>query len=295
MWFRRPAVSIFTPQAPLSRPLISSTLTRRYLARKGHSRGQQVKRAAGLAQCHSDTNKLTMIALEFRSFRGLAQVMRGKVALIIVLLAGAPSVGWTQTAGAVGKNSAIAEAKGSPPSKGGTGSLPVATANQSKLTPNEIYIIGADDVLHISVWKEPELTTTLPVRTDGQISLPLVNDVQAAGLSPMQLAASLTDKLRRFIDDPRVTVAVAQMNHQRVYVLGEVLRHGPVALTPDMTVLQVLATCGLSQFANSKKIYVLRSVNGSQQKLRVNYKRLLKGQAMNENIVLKEGDTVVVP
>jgi polysaccharide biosynthesis/export protein len=77
--------------------------------------------------------------------------------------------------------------------------------------------------------------------------------------------------------------------------VGEVLRHGPVALTPDMTVLQVLATCGLTQFANTKKIYVLRSANGSQQKLQVNYKRLLKGQAMNQNIVLKEGDTVVVP
>ena len=236
-----------------------------------------------------------MIAVKVRSFTRREPAMRANVALIAVMLLGAPGLGWTQTNEAAGQNPTIAEAKGNPTSTTTAASVPEATTKQPKLTPNDIYIIGADDVLHISVWKEPELTTTLPVRSDGQISLPLVNDVQAAGLTPMQLAASLTDKLRRFIDGPRVTVAVAQMNHQRVYVLGEVLRHGPVALTPDMTVLQVLSTCGLTQFANTKKIYVLRSVNGGQQKLAVNYKQLLKGQAMNQNIVLKEGDTVVVP
>lgn len=241
------------------------------------------------------TSQLTMIAFKVGSFRRREPAIRVSVALITVALACGASLGWTQSDEAVGKNSTIADAKANPTSKSSGASPPEANTKQLKSTPNDIYIIGADDVLHISVWKEPELTTTLPVRTDGQISLPLVNDVQAAGLSPMQLAASLTDKLRRFIDEPRVTVAVAQMNHQRVYVLGEVQRHGPVALTPDMTVLQVLATCGLTQFANTKKIYVLRSVNGSQQKLPVNYKRLLKGQAMNQNVALKEGDTVVVP
>jgi len=213
----------------------------------------------------------------------------------MVLLPGAPSLGWTQTDEATDKKPTIAEAKGDPTSKTTAASPPAAATMQRILTPDAPYIIGVDDVLHISVWKEPELTSTLPVRTDGMISLPLVNDVQAAGLSPMQLAASLTDKLKKYVDEPRVTVAVEQMNHQRVYVIGEVLRHGPIALTRDMTVLQVLATCGLTQFANSKKIYVLRSVNGSQQKLPVNYKRLLKGQAMNQDITLKEGDTVIVP
>jgi len=213
----------------------------------------------------------------------------------MVLLPGAPSLGWTQTDEATDKKPTIAEAKGDPTSKTTPASPPAAATMQRILTPDAPYIIGVDDVLHISVWKEPELTSTLPVRTDGMISLPLVNDVQAAGLSPMQLAASLTDKLKKYVDEPRVTVAVEQMNHQRVYVIGEVLRHGPIALTRDMTVLQVLATCGLTQFANSKKIYVLRSVNGSQQKLPVNYKRLLKGQAMNQDITLKEGDTVIVP
>jgi polysaccharide biosynthesis/export protein len=221
--------------------------------------------------------------------------MKAKLALVMAMLLSGASLGWTQTDQTPAKNWTIAAAKRDSTSKASTTSLPEAAGSEKKLTPNDIYIIGADDVLHISVWKEPELTATLPVRTDGQISLPLVNDVQASGLSAMQLAASLTDKLRRYIDDPRVTVEVAQMNHERVYVLGEVLRHGPVALTPDMTVLQVLATCGLTQFANSKKIYVLRSINGTQQKFSVNYKRLLKGESMSQNIRLKEGDTVVVP
>jgi polysaccharide biosynthesis/export protein len=177
-----------------------------------------------------------------------------------------------------------------------SGTIPDATTRQQSLpVPRDGYVIGPDDVLHVAVWKEPELTSTLLVRTDGKISLPLLNDVVAAGLTPMQLAASLTEKLKRFIDEPRVTVVVAQMNHERVYVVGEVQRHGPIAMVPDMTVLQVIATCGLTQFANTKKIYVLRSVNGAQQKLPVNYKRLLKGQAMNQNIALKEGDTIVVP
>jgi polysaccharide export outer membrane protein len=157
------------------------------------------------------------------------------------------------------------------------------------------YVIANEDTLHVVVWKEPEFTATVPVRLDGKISLPLVNDVQAAGLTPMELAASLTEKLKKFVDDPRVTVVVAQMNHPRIFVIGEVLRHGPISLTPGMTVLQALATSGLSPFANTKKIYVLRSDQGVEQKFPVQYKRLLKGQSMSQNISLKAGDTIVVP
>ncbi len=161
--------------------------------------------------------------------------------------------------------------------------------------PGPSYLIGAEDTLHISVWKEPELTATLPVRADGKISLPLLNDVQAAGLTPMQLAASLTEKLKKFLDDPRVAVVVAQMNSQTFFATGEVQHSGSLPLLPNMTVLQGLATSGLTQFANAKKIYVLRSVNGIQQKLPVNYKRLVKGEMMSQNIYLKPGDTIVVP
>jgi polysaccharide biosynthesis/export protein len=163
------------------------------------------------------------------------------------------------------------------------------------VVPGPSYLIGAEDTLHISVWKEPELTATLPVRSDGKISLPLLNDVQAAGLTPMQLAASITQKLKRYVDDPRVTVVVTQMNSQKFFVTGEVQHNGAMPLLPNMTVLQGLATAGLTQFANTKKIYVLRSVNGVEQKLLVNYKNLVKGEAMSQNIVLKPGDTIVVP
>jgi polysaccharide biosynthesis/export protein len=157
------------------------------------------------------------------------------------------------------------------------------------------YIIGADDTLHIDVWKEPDLTATLPVRSDGMISLPLLNDVQAAGLTPMQLAASLTNKLKKYLADPRVTVVVTQMNSQRYYVTGEVLHTGAQPLLPNMTVLQALANAGFTQFANTKGIYVLRAESGKQQKIPVNYRQLVKGDAMGQNILLKPGDTIVVP
>jgi polysaccharide export outer membrane protein len=157
------------------------------------------------------------------------------------------------------------------------------------------YLIGPADQLHVSVWKEPDLTNTMPVRADGMISLPLLNDVQAAGLTPMQLAASISEKLKKYITDPHVTVEVTQMNSQRIYVTGEVLHPGAMNRTPDMTVLQALATAGFSQFANTKAIYVLRSENGKQTKIPVNYKKLVKGDNMQQNVVLKPGDTIVVP
>ena len=166
---------------------------------------------------------------------------------------------------------------------------PLSQANSAS------YVIGSDDQLHVSVWKEPDLTNTMPVRADGMISLPLLNDVQAAGLTPMQLAASITEKLKKYITDPHVTVEVTQMNSQRIYVTGEVLHPGAMNRTPDMTVLQALASAGFSQFANTKGIYVLRTENGKQTKLPVNYKKLVKGENVEQNIVLKPGDTIVVP
>ena len=111
----------------------------------------------------------------------------------------------------------------------------------------------------------------------------------------MQLAASLTNKLKKYLADPRVTVVVTQMNSQRYYVTGEVLHTGAQPLLPNMTVLQALANAGFTQFANTKGIYVLRVQNGKQQKIPVNYKQLVKGDAMGQNILLKPGDTIVVP
>jgi polysaccharide export outer membrane protein len=157
------------------------------------------------------------------------------------------------------------------------------------------YVIGADDTLHISVWKEPDLSATLPVRPDGKISLPLLNDVQASGLTPMQLSASITEKLKKYIADPRVTVVVGAMNSRRIFVTGEVLHPGVLTLLPHMTMLQALSSAGFTQFANTKRIYLLRTENGQQVKLPFNYKEVVKGRHPEQNITLQPGDTVVVP
>lgn len=157
------------------------------------------------------------------------------------------------------------------------------------------YVIGADDTLRITVWKEPDLTETLPVRPDGKISMPLLNDVQAAGLTPLELKDSITEKLKKYITDPRVTVVVTAMNSRRIFVTGEVQHTGPQALLPHMTVLQALAQAGFTQFANLKGIYILRTENGRQTKLQFNYKEVVRGNHPDQNIALKPGDTVVVP
>src|SRR5258708_22945100 len=173
-----------------------------------------------------------------------------------------------------------------------TGCGPTASAS---VPTSADYVIGSEDTLHVSVWKEPDLTATLPVRPDGKISLPLLNDVQAAGLTPMQLASDLTTRLKKYVSEPQVTVVVTQMNSQKVFLLGEVLHTGAVPLLPNMTMLQVLSTAGFSQFANTKGIYILRTANGKQEKLPFNYKAVVKGEHMEQNILLKPGDTVVVP
>ena len=165
---------------------------------------------------------------------------------------------------------------------------------QSSNVPSD-YVIGADDTLHIFVWKEPDLTETLPVRPDGKISMPLLNDITAAGLTPLQLRDEITEKLKKYVSDPRVTVVVTGTNSRRIFVTGEVLHTGPMTLLPHMTMLQALAQAGFSQFANPKAIYLLRNENGKQVKVPFNYKEVVKGNHPEQNIELKPGDTIVVP
>ncbi|HXJ89385.1 MAG TPA: polysaccharide biosynthesis/export family protein [Candidatus Binatia bacterium] len=177
------------------------------------------------------------------------------------------------------------------------------TAAAAATTPDEPrpskvpsdYVIGADDTLHISVWKEPDLSETLPVRPDGKISMPLLNDITAAGLTPLQLRDEITEKLKKYVSDPRVTVVVTGMNSRRIFVTGEVLHTGPMTLLPHMTMLQALAQAGFTQFANLKSIYLLRNENGKQVKLPFNYKEVVKGNHPEQNIELRPGDTIVVP
>jgi polysaccharide export outer membrane protein len=174
-----------------------------------------------------------------------------------------------------------------------TGTDPAVKA----VTPQDPnYVIGPQDMLDISVWKEAELTRTIPVRPDGKISMPLLNDVRAAGLTPNQLAAQITMSLKRFVTDPQVTVIVTQINSQRVYILGEVTRTGAYPLLPGMTLLQALSSAGgFTQFANRKKIYMFRTENGKQNKYPFDYKAVVDGKRTDENVVLKAGDTIVVP
>jgi polysaccharide export outer membrane protein len=166
----------------------------------------------------------------------------------------------------------------------------------SSVTPDANYVIGPEDLLDISVWKEPDLTRSVPVRPDGKISLPLLNDVQAAGETPTQLAAHVTESLKRYVTDPQVTVIVTAINSQHIYLLGEVTRAGAYPLLPGMTVLQALSSAGgLTQYARLQKIYVLREGQGGQTKFPFNYKEFLKGKNPEQNVALKVGDTIVVP
>ena len=163
-------------------------------------------------------------------------------------------------------------------------------------TQDPNYVIGSQDMLDISVWREPDFSRTVPVRPDGKISLPLLNDMQAAGLTPSQLAEELTKSLNKFVTNPQVTIIVTQINSQRFYVLGEAARPGAYTLIPDMTILQGLSNAGgFTPYANSKKIYLLREENGKQQKLSFNYKDVISGKRTEQNIALKNGDTIVVP
>lgn len=158
------------------------------------------------------------------------------------------------------------------------------------------YKIGPQDVLRIDVWKEPEISRVTPVRPDGRISLPLLNDVQAAGLTPTQLASVIADGLKKFITNPQVTVGVNEINSRRVYVTGEVNKPGVFPLQPGMTVLQALTNSGgFTQFAKIKGIYVLRAEDSKQVKHPFNYKDVVSGKRPELNIVLQPGDVIVVP
>jgi polysaccharide biosynthesis/export protein len=172
-----------------------------------------------------------------------------------------------------------------------------ATADASQTAPADSeYKIGPQDVLRIDVWKEAEISRTLPVRPDGKISLPLLNDVQAAGLTAMQLASVISDGLKKFITNPQVTVSVTEINSRRIYVTGEVLKPGAFPLLPNMTVLQALSSSGgFTQFARVKSIYVLRKELGKDVKHPFNYKEVVSGKSPEQNILLQPGDVIVVP
>ena len=175
-----------------------------------------------------------------------------------------------------------------------SGSTQTQAAPAASATADAGYKIGPQDVLRVDVWKEAEISRSVPVRPDGKISLPLLNDVQAAGLTAMELAHVITEGLKKFITNPQVTVTVTEINSRRVYVTGEVTRPGAYPLLPNMTALQALTSAGgFTQFSNTKKIYVLRNESGKQVKHPFNYKAVVDGK--QDDIPLQPGDTIVVP
>jgi polysaccharide export outer membrane protein len=172
---------------------------------------------------------------------------------------------------------------------------PVAPAASVPGVDANTYVIGPEDILTVSVWKEPTLSVNPLVRPDGMISLPLLGDVQAAGLTPLKLADVIAEKLKKFVQNPTVFVIVNAINSKKIYFLGEAGKSGPIPMTPGMTLLEAISSAGgLSQYANAKKIYILRDEGGKHIRIPVHYKEALKGNSQF-NLVLEPGDTIVIP
>ena len=158
------------------------------------------------------------------------------------------------------------------------------------------YVIGPEDVLSIVFWRDKDMSVDVIVRPDGKISVPLLNDVDAAGLTPEQLRAHLAEAAKKYIEDPSTSVVVKEIHSRKVFVTGKVTKPGTFPLTGDMTVLQVIALAGgLLEYADSKNIAIIRSENGKQEFHKFNYNDVVKQKHVEQNIPLKPGDTIVVP
>jgi polysaccharide biosynthesis/export protein len=162
---------------------------------------------------------------------------------------------------------------------------------------DDAYVIGANDVLSINVWKEPEISRSVPVRSDGKISLPLVGELPASGETPRQLEQEIAKRLQNYISEPEVTVIVTESKSQKINILGMVARPGAYLLSSSTTVLDAIAMAGgFKDFAKQKSIYILRQApDGTQKRISFNYKDVIKGKNPGQNIRLQSGDTVVVP
>jgi len=158
------------------------------------------------------------------------------------------------------------------------------------------YVVGDSDVLHVNVWKEPEVSQTVVVRTDGNISLPLINEVKVSGLTPLQIQDLVAERLKGFLNNPQVTVTVAEIRSKRAFITGEIARPGTYSLNAQTTVLQLIAQAGgFTPFAKRDSIIVLRTEDGRQSRLKFKYKEVVQGKKSEQNIALHPGDTVVVP
>jgi polysaccharide export outer membrane protein len=156
------------------------------------------------------------------------------------------------------------------------------------------YVIGSEDTLYVHVWKEETLSRTVPVRIDGKISLPLIDEIQAAGLTPLQLKENLIKRFRDFVDIPNVSVIVMEANSFKVFVSGQVKTPGVVRLRSETSILQLVPMVGgFTDWANEKKVLVIRKEGGQEKRITINYKRIVSGK--DPNFVLRSGDTIIVP
>lgn len=160
----------------------------------------------------------------------------------------------------------------------------------------DYYVIGKGDILEIVIWKEPELSRQVKVRVDGRISVPLVDDVQAAGLTPLELKEVVTREVAEFIEGPEVTIIVQNQISKSYYVLGEVRGQGEFELDKDITLLQALARSqGFTEWANKRRLLLLRQGENGEERININYRDIVSGDAPEQNLLIKPGDTLVVP
>lgn len=205
--------------------------------------------------------------------------IRTAVVVAGLLVIGAESAGFAQSARDYRPASAPA-----PASAGAVATVP----------PD--YVIGTADVLSVVFWRDKDMSADVVVRPDGKISLPLLDEIQAGGLTPEQLRARLVIAAAKYIEDPTTTVVVKEIHSRRVFITGNVAKPGTYDLGGDLTVLQLIALAGgLQEYAHAKSIVILRTENGRQQTLKFNYKDVIGQKRVEQNILLKSGDTVVVP
>jgi len=161
---------------------------------------------------------------------------------------------------------------------------------------SDSYVIGSEDILYIHVWKDETLSKTVSVRMDGKISIPLIDEIKAAGLTPLQLKEKLTEKLKEYLDAPTVTVIVMEANSFKVYISGQVRAPGVLRLRSETSLAQAISMVGgFTDWAKQSKIIIIRKEEGKEKRFTINYKRIIEGKDLDSNILLKAGDTIIVP
>ncbi len=233
---------------------------------------------------HLERKRRPEVSARHRNFAA-KQIAAGAV---LLLCAG---VGWAQG------SKKIAGTPAAPENQPANGQVPPTRPDPPNAPGGDDYVIGPEDVLSINVWKDPEVSGSVPVRPDGRITVPLLGDLVASGQTPSQLAADIRGKLKNYVLDPQVQVIVTEVKSHSFNVVGKVTKPGAYDLAKPTTVLDAVALAGgFQDFAKVNKVYVLRKMpDGSQKMLPFDYKQVIKGRRLGQNIELQNGDTVVVP